>query len=193
VLLFSPLFFGISIVYSSEGFAGGSSYTAILVLVGLSLIMVPSISLLLNIVVSSIAFISFTKAGYFDPRLVLPFLASIPFAFIGGMLVLPIMTLALIFADALFAASISLLSFRSKIKLQRAKIIRSDLSIKKLQLSVCLLEFPWELWHSWYRRRNLVIPVAYTYESGKSKASWGCSKPVHIVEFNQWFHSEFNQ
>lgn len=94
--------------------------------------MVPSTSLLLNIVVSSIAFISFTKAGYFDPKLVLPFLASIPFAFFGGMLVLPIMTLALIFAGALFAASISLLSFGSKIELHRAKIIRSNLSIKQI-------------------------------------------------------------
>lgn len=99
---------------------------------GLSLIMVTSISLLLNIVVSSIAFISFTKAGYFVPKLVLPFLASIPFAFFGGMLVLRIMALALIFADALLAASISLLSFGSKIELQRAKIIRSNLSIRQI-------------------------------------------------------------
>lgn len=147
--------------------------------------MVTSISLLLNIVVSSIAFISFTKAGYFVPKLVLPFLASIPFAFFGGMLVLRIMTLALIFADALLAASISLLSF-GKIELQS-----QNYKIKPRYKTNCSCRCAyWSFarnyrWDSSYRRRNMVIPLAYTYGSGKFKASRGCSRPVHIVEFNQ--------
>ena len=43
------LSFAISFVYSSVGFAGGSSYIAVLVLAGISLYTVPSISLFLNI------------------------------------------------------------------------------------------------------------------------------------------------
>lgn len=180
-----PLFFGISIVYSSVGFAGGSSYTAILILVGLSLIMVTSISLLLNIVVSSIAFISFTKAGYFVPKLVLPFLASIPFAFFGGMLVLRIMALALIFADALLAASISLLSFGSKIELQSQNYKIKPQYKTNCSCRCAYWSFPGNYrWDSSYRRRNMVMPLAYTYESGKFKASWGCSKLVLDIELS---------
>jgi uncharacterized protein len=43
--------------YSSVGFAGGSSYIAILVLIGVNLYAVPPISLALNIIVSSAAFL----------------------------------------------------------------------------------------------------------------------------------------
>jgi hypothetical protein len=37
ILILVPIFFAISFVYSSVGFAGGSSYIAILVLAGVSL------------------------------------------------------------------------------------------------------------------------------------------------------------
>lgn len=47
--MLTPLLFAISFVYSSVGFAGGSSYIAVLVLAGISLYTVPSISLFLNI------------------------------------------------------------------------------------------------------------------------------------------------
>ncbi len=48
-----------------------------------------STALILNIFVSSISFTSYTRAGHFRPRLLIPFLiTSIPAAFIGGTLAL---------------------------------------------------------------------------------------------------------
>jgi uncharacterized protein len=59
-----PIFFAISFVYSSVSFAGGSSYTAMLVLAGIPLSTVPQISLLLNIIVSVMTFSNYVKAQH---------------------------------------------------------------------------------------------------------------------------------
>lgn len=119
IFILAPIFFAISFVYSSVGFSGGSSYTAILVLSGISLSTVPSISLLLNIVVSVVTFFNYVRARYLSLRLSLPFLSSIPFAFISGMLLIPQKSLLIIFIIALFAASAALFTSASKIKRQR--------------------------------------------------------------------------
>src|SRR5919201_2761555 len=60
----APLFFGISFIYSSVGFGGGSSYIAILVLFGISLFAVPPIAQILNIIVAGIAMITFARAKH---------------------------------------------------------------------------------------------------------------------------------
>src|SRR5919112_4435692 len=65
LLVLVPLFFAISFVYSSVGFGGGSSYTAILILAGISIFSVPPISLLLNIIVSCMAFSELYKSSIF--------------------------------------------------------------------------------------------------------------------------------
>lgn len=79
------LFFLVALVYSSVGFAGGSSYLAILILAGLPYTEVPSIALLCNLIVSCSAFWHFYKGGYFNFKKVLPFIIfSIPMAFLGG-------------------------------------------------------------------------------------------------------------
>ena len=64
MLILVPIFFAISFVYSSVGFAGGSSYTAMLVLAGIPLSTVPQISLLLNTVVSVMTFSNYVKAQH---------------------------------------------------------------------------------------------------------------------------------
>jgi hypothetical protein len=60
-MAFNELAFMLSFVYSSVGFAGGSSYIAVLVLAGISLYTVPSISLFLNILAARMAFINFVS------------------------------------------------------------------------------------------------------------------------------------
>lgn len=89
LLILIPLFFAISFIYSSVGFAGGSSYIAILVLVGVNLFTIPPVSLALNIVVASIALFNYLRAGHLSLRISVPLLISVPFAFIGGSTVLP--------------------------------------------------------------------------------------------------------
>src|SRR5918911_3404542 len=105
----APLFFGISFIYSSVGFGGGSSYIAILVLFGISLFAVPPAAQILNIIVAGIAMISFAKAKHLSLKFSLPFLSSVPFAFFAGTIALPEQDLTLIFILALFAASGALL------------------------------------------------------------------------------------
>jgi uncharacterized membrane protein YfcA len=105
----APLFFAISFIYSSVGFGGGSSYIAILVLLGISLFAVPPIAQILNIIVAGVAMTSFANAKHLSLKFSLPFLSSVPFAFFAGSIVLPEQHLALVFVLALFAASAALL------------------------------------------------------------------------------------
>lgn len=83
------IFFLIALIYSMVGFAGGSSYLAILILAGLPYKQVPPIALICNLIVSCSAFWHFYKGGYFNFRKILPFVIfSIPMAFIGGKITL---------------------------------------------------------------------------------------------------------
>ena len=78
-------FFFVALVYSMVGFAGGSSYLALLILAGLPYHEVPPIALFCNLIVSASAFWHFKRAGYFDFKKILPFIVlSIPMAFLGG-------------------------------------------------------------------------------------------------------------
>jgi uncharacterized membrane protein YfcA len=130
LVFIAPLFFGISFIYSSVGFGGGSSYIAILVLFGISLFAVPPIAQILNIIVAGIAMISFAKANHLSIKFTLPFLSSVPFAFFAGTIAIPEQRLTLIFILALFAASAALLlsGIRGKFekKLQEKKKARGS-------------------------------------------------------------------
>lgn len=130
LVFIAPLFFGISFIYSSVGFGGGSSYIAILVLFGISLFAVPPIAQILNIIVAGIAMISFAKANHLSLKFTLPFLSSVPFAFFAGTITIPEQRLTLIFILALFAASAALLlsGIRGKFekKLQEKKKVRGS-------------------------------------------------------------------
>jgi uncharacterized protein len=137
ILILVPIFFAISFIYSSVGFAGGSSYTAMLVLAGIPLPTVPHISLLLNIIVSVMTFSNYVKAQHLSLRLSLPFMSSIPFAFLSGTLVLFQKTLLIIFIVALFATSAALFVFASKIKRQQLRKINfSKLKIMAIGIPV---------------------------------------------------------
>ena len=86
-LILLALFF-VALLYSSVGHGGASGYLAVL---SLTIYGEYDSSCLkqhawcLNLVVASIAFYHYRKAGFHIPKLTLPFvLASIPFAIIGG-------------------------------------------------------------------------------------------------------------
>lgn len=83
----SALFFAVAILYSSIGHGGASGYLAVLSFFTIAPKEMSSTALLLNIIVASIAFITYYRAGHFSLKLTLPFLiTSIPLAFLGGML-----------------------------------------------------------------------------------------------------------
>lgn len=136
LLVLVPLFFAISFVYSSVGFGGGSSYTAILILAGISIFSVPPISLLLNIIVSCMAFLSYIKAQFFSPKLSLPFLSSIPFAFYTGQMILPQKTITIIFIITLFAASAALLTSKKATKKNQESGTKRSTNLNYIKMAI---------------------------------------------------------
>ena len=89
--IFLPLaFLVVALVYSSVGLGGGTAYVALLVLLGESHEMLPSVALSLNLVVTSVGIIQFYRRGHISLQLVWPFLiTSLPMAYLGGWLELP--------------------------------------------------------------------------------------------------------
>ena len=80
----------VSFVYASVGHGGASAYIAAMALAGLAPAELRPIALALNILVASLATWKFWRAGHFRWRLFWPFAAvSIPFAYLGGAIVLP--------------------------------------------------------------------------------------------------------
>ncbi|MDA0875036.1 MAG: TSUP family transporter, partial [Bacteroidetes bacterium] len=87
LILLIPLFAVIAFFYSSVGLGGGSSYTATLAVVGMSYVIIPTLSLTLNILVTAGATWQFARQGHLKLRILAPLLASsIPAAWIGGRL-----------------------------------------------------------------------------------------------------------
>lgn len=81
------LFMGIAFMYSSVGLGGGSSYTALLTIFGVSYVVIPTVSLSLNLIVTFVGSISFIRHKHARFGLIWPFLVtSIPMAYLGGSL-----------------------------------------------------------------------------------------------------------
>ena len=78
-------FFIVSFIYSSVGLGGGSSYTAIMAITGVSYHIIPSVSLILNLLVTFFGMVNFWRFGYVRYSLVIPFIiTSVPFAYFAG-------------------------------------------------------------------------------------------------------------
>jgi uncharacterized membrane protein YfcA len=83
------LFFVVALLYSSVGQAGASAYQAIMALFGIAPATMKATALALNIVVSLVGSYKFHRAGLFSWRIFYPLaIGSIPFAFIGGQIML---------------------------------------------------------------------------------------------------------
>lgn len=86
--LIATIFFVVAAAYSSVGLGGGSSYTALLLLLGFNTLSIPVVSLSLNLLVTSFASYYFIRHGHLRLSILLPFLiSSIPMAWIGGMII----------------------------------------------------------------------------------------------------------
>ncbi len=81
------IFFIVAFVYSSVGLGGGSSYTALMAIVGMGTLVVPMMSLSLNLFVSTLGGYNFLRNKHGKLSIILPFLISaVPFAYLGGAL-----------------------------------------------------------------------------------------------------------
>lgn len=76
----------VALIYSSVGFGGGSTYTALLVFSGLEIFLVPIVSLVCNLTVTSAGVWKAGRAGLFKDSGVFQILVfSVPAAFLGGL------------------------------------------------------------------------------------------------------------
>ncbi len=87
IWIVATLFLGIAFMYSSVGLGGGSSYTALLTILGVSYVVIPTVSLSLNLIVTFAGSINFIRHKHARFGLIWPFLVtSIPMAYLGGSL-----------------------------------------------------------------------------------------------------------
>lgn len=88
--ILAPLFLLTALLYGAAGFGGGSTYTALLALWDPDPATIPAVSLSCNILVVTIGAWRFARDGHVDLRRIWPlFAASIPMAFLGGLLPVP--------------------------------------------------------------------------------------------------------
>ena len=89
MFILSILFFVTAILYSSVGFGGGSTYLALLLIWDIPYYIFPVLALFCNVIVVSGNSINYIRTGNLNSKLLLTYLiGSIPFAFIGGSIVI---------------------------------------------------------------------------------------------------------
>ena len=99
----------VAFLYSSVGHAGASGYIAVMALCSVPAQQIKPIALALNITVSILASWNFYRAGHLDRRLLMPLVVgSIPFAFLGGYLKLPVHWFQILVGAVLWFSAYSL-------------------------------------------------------------------------------------
>jgi len=112
----------VAFLYSSVGHGGASGYLALMALFGVEVSMMKPSALILNLFVSSIAFISYYRAGHFRVRILLPFVVtSIPMAFLGASLEIPPELYKKILGICLFIAALRIV-IRTGEEVERKKV-----------------------------------------------------------------------
>ncbi|MGQ3100807.1 MAG: TSUP family transporter [Sphingopyxis solisilvae] len=103
--------FGLTaLLYAAVGFGGGSTYTALLLLGGVAVGLVPAISLACNVVVVSGGTIRFARAGVMPWAKALPLVAvAAPLAFLGGLTPVKQGVLVTLLGLSLLASALALL------------------------------------------------------------------------------------
>ncbi len=106
-LILPLLFVFVAFIYSSVGLGGGSSYTALMAIMGVNYTIIPTTSLTLNLVVTFIGVVNFWRNGFGRLDLIGPFLiTSIPMAYLAGSLPLPEILFKILLLVTLFVVAI---------------------------------------------------------------------------------------
>jgi len=112
--LLPVLFFVVAFIYSSVGLGGGSSYTAIMAIMGVSYTFIPTTSLTLNLVVTFIGMVNFWRKGYGRINLIIPFLlTSVPITYLASTMELPEIIFKIILISTLILVTVRLYIFNS--------------------------------------------------------------------------------
>jgi uncharacterized membrane protein YfcA len=103
----TALIFLAAVFYSSVGHAGASGYLAVMALIGVAPAEMRPAALALNLIVATIGSRNFIKAGHLRWPLLWPFLlASVPMAYLGGRLALPVAAYRLVVGIVLLLSAV---------------------------------------------------------------------------------------
>ena len=87
IIFFLALLPVVAFLYAAVGHGGASGYLALMALFGFAPETMKPTALLLNLFVAGVAFLHYAKSGYFNKKLFIAFaVASIPLAFVGGLI-----------------------------------------------------------------------------------------------------------
>ena len=129
--LFYVLLFVVAMLYSSVGHGGASGYLALMAIYAFSPEVMKPTALILNLFVSLISFIQFYRGEHFKWKIFLPLaIASIPMAFLGGIITMEASLYKRILGTLLFIPVIRFLFF--------ANIPDEELKKSNLALSVLI-------------------------------------------------------
>jgi len=110
MIILSIFFLITSILYSSVGFGGGSTYLALMLIWEIPFYIIPILALCCNIIVVSGNSINYIRSGNLNFNLLLPYLVgSIPFAFFGASISISKELFEILLFVILFIAGILLL------------------------------------------------------------------------------------
>ena len=133
MIILSIFFFITAILYSSVGFGGGSTYLALLLIWNIPYYIFPIIALICNIIVVTGNSINYIRAGNHNFKLLIPFLiGSIPFAFLGGTLIVDKAVFEILLFLVLSVAGLLLL-------INNKSYENKEIIIKKINLFVSIL------------------------------------------------------
>jgi len=105
-LLLALLICFAALLYSSVGHAGASGYLAAMALFGLAPEVMKPTALVLNLVVATVGTIRYARAGCFVWEVFWPFaIVSVPLAFLGGALSLPVSAYKIVLGGVLLFAA----------------------------------------------------------------------------------------
>lgn len=122
-LLVALLILAAALVYSAVGHGGASAYLAVMALAGLAPEVMKPAALALNILVAGVASARFARAGHLSWPLVWPFaITSIPAAFIGGVLTLPVRGYQIALGGVLVYAAVRMLAMSRRAAADQAAI-----------------------------------------------------------------------
>lgn len=106
----------VAFVYSSVGHGGATGYLVVLALAGVTPDSARATALLTNCLVAGLGWWRFSRAGHFNLRVLLPLAAtSVPCAWLGGRVAMPLSAYIPLLGAVLIAAGFSLLTHRGAI------------------------------------------------------------------------------
>jgi hypothetical protein len=124
LVILAALFLVVGALYAAVGHAGASGDLAVMALMGVEPALMRSTALSVNILVATIAFVQFARAGHFHGALFWPFaVASITAAFLGGKLHVPSHALKLAIGAALLLSAMRMayVSWRPPVAAREAR------------------------------------------------------------------------